>query len=281
MSSLETCIMQQSQRLVALRQRLIQRLCADLADEFRSTVTKWIQTTKLAELFPNIISAIHLRDAAKEVLLSIKTLGIESSILCNDMQVVCYNLPLTLECARHITLTAYVSHTWALFDMLSNIAGRIIGNADIAGNRYPRNNAKLYEGFLKKSNRQIDAFSLDGLIRDVYGEYICASYDIRNTILHDGGFVDTRQLLSMDLAFQAFDIDERMVEKLNNRISKKFFDAVGGDVGFQNVNRFEFEVGDVRHQIVLIDEKLTELLDQLLEWGVNSFESQVRTFMQS
>ena len=281
MSSLEESIKEQAQRLENVQQRLIELLRTGLSDELRSTARRWIETTKLAERLPNITRAIQLRDASKTILLSVETEGVEPSVLCDDVQIVLCGNSLSLECARHIVLTAYVTHTWAHLDILSNVAGRIIGSVKVAENLYPRNNTKLYEGFLKKSNRQVNAFSLDGLIRDGYGEYICASYDIRNAILHDGGLVGTRQLLSMDLATKAFNVDKSMAAKLNGRIHKKFLDAVGGDVDFANVNRFEFDEGDVRRQLVLVDEKLAELIDKLLEWGVNSFESQVRTFVRN
>ena len=180
-----------------------------------------------------------------------------------------------------MSLMSYVTWTWALYDRLSNVTGRLAGNANIALANPGCNDPKLVENFLSTSkSKAIDGFVMAEHFPRMYEWPIVASYQFRNCCVHDGGYIEGIPFFKGRAVDEAFLIDGEAVNKLNEVVEKRIcqktssfcFSVINGECKFAD--------GDIRPQLKAINDEIDVALSSLLQWCVEAFVLQVKVFSE-
>ena len=181
--------------------------------------------------------------------------------------------------ARHLALTSYVSITWSIYDRLANVCGRLSAVVDVTDN--PKNNPKVCEDFLswgKKSDML--AFGTQFFLIQSYAWPLKVSYKIRNWLVHEGYEEGCIPLFKSDWIADKFILHDDS----SNRLEKVcgFNKDSAGKI--ENCCLGEHEECWPSKDLLVILEKYNYEIDMmfagLLEWSVNAFTMQFRTFVK-
>lgn len=181
----------------------------------------WIEKTQYAKQLELTLPLFALRQHSEKGLMDLL-------LLCQSREretvssIVPYcGVSMPMASARELSIDSYLVAYWSVYDRLSNIIGRVVGNASIRRNPLGKLNPKLVETFLAEKNG-IDVLGMRELIFKSYGYEIGFSYLIRNCYFHEGGMISDLPILS-GLSFgDAFMLSDTVAEKLNNEISSRY-----------------------------------------------------------
>jgi hypothetical protein len=150
---------------------------------------RWEKKIRLSLELENTLVLFPARLEAWEVTKSIEWLPISKSENGRDF-LVFSGREMDFEIARHISLVAYLTTCWAIYDRLANVVGRIAGVSEIESHK--KKNPKLCEDFL--GEKGVLGFAGHLPIREAYSWPCKVSYKVRNWLVHEG-YYDTEHNL--------------------------------------------------------------------------------------
>jgi hypothetical protein len=175
--------------------------------------------------------------------------------------------------ARHLALTSYVAVTWAAYDRLANVCGRLAGIADLAEN--PKQNPKACEDFLGK--KDILGFACHVHIREGYTWPLKVTYKVRNWLVHEGYEEGGTPLFSGDRIPDGFRLHEDAAKYLQQCCG---YEADTGKIARSCVSAAD-ECWDTRELLQILSayhQEVDELFAALVKWSVKAFMGQVQAF---
>ena len=172
--------------------------------------------------------------------------------------------------ARLLSIDSYLASTWSIYDRLSNVLGRLMGDAKVVDNTIAAQNPKLVEDPIGQVKGCYQGFGTSELLSKLYGEPISSSYFLRNSFMHDGGMMGNVPILSGSSAAACFELSKENAEKMNGVVAKRL---CGSEFG-----SFKFKGGDFIVQLKACHDDLDKMFVSLLEFVVGSFCAQVSLF---
>lgn len=122
--------------------------------------------------------------------------------------------------ARLFALQTYCSMTWAIYDSLSKVAGKLICVDSQATQR--KKPFKLQEDFLGQQENCLGS-RMHTHLKKSYGWPIGFSYSIRNWLIHDGNYKDGVELFeSRSITATPYRISDEAWEKLEKQCQKEY-----------------------------------------------------------
>lgn len=221
MSDLEKEVLSTITRLKAAENE-IQKTSVNLCNVIdRDNYATWIEKTQYAKQFELTLPLFAVRQFSEKGLMDLLSLCKSRGREMVSAVVPYCGVSMPMSSARVLSIDSYLVAYWSVYDRLSNIIGRVVGNESIRKNPLGKSNPKLVETFLVEKNG-IDVLGTKDLIFKSYGCEVGLSYLIRNCYVHDGGMIDDLPILS-GLSFNdAFMISETVAEKLNDEITKRY-----------------------------------------------------------
>lgn len=172
-----------------------------------------------------------------------------------------------LSVARVLAIDSYLTSTWSVYDRLSNVLGRIIGNEGTRENPLGKSNPKLMEDFIGVK-RSLDCFGLQTVLGKTYRQLIGFSYLMRNGFVHEGGDVDKVHILSGQTFGDAFKLDAATADQLNRAIENRY----------KMPNVTIIQQGDLCLQLQVCHQKLDNMFGSLLEFVIGSLMLEIEAF---
>ena len=228
----------------------------------------WIGKAKLHEYLGETAKLFECRDAAMTCLedlhknmsqLGSKSISATISFGATVMPIFA---------ARLLALDSYLASTWSIYDRLSNILGRLMGNDKIAEESNPAQNPKLVDDLIGQAKGCYQGFGINELLPKLYGELIYSSYFLRNSFMHDGGMMDNVSILSGSIAATCFVLSKENAEKINHIVSQRLGSSSSGF----------FSEGDLIEQLKKCHNDLDKMFVSLMRFIVGSFCMQVSMF---
>lgn len=169
---------------------------------------QWIKRAGLYQTLSGTKGIFPARDAAWSVL---QALASSASVRDYEQNVVAYgSLEMDFSVARYLALTAFVAVTWAVYDRLANVCGRLAGIAELA--EHPKRNPKACEDFL--GTKDTMGFSGHFQIQQAYAWPLKVSYKIRNWLVHEGYEEGSTPLFAGDRIDDGFRLHENAAARL-------------------------------------------------------------------
>lgn len=172
--------------------------------------------------------------------------------------------------ARLLSIDSYLASTWSVYDRLSNVLGRLMGDAKVVDNTVTAQNPKLVEDLIGQAKGCYQGFGTSELLSKLYSEPISSSYFLRNSFMHDGGMMGNVPILSGSSAAACFELSKENAEKMNSAIAKR--------LGVSGSGLFMFKDGDFIDQLKMCHDELDKMFVSLLGFVVGSFCAQVSLF---
>lgn len=180
--------------------------------------------------------------------------------------------------ARHLTLAAYLTSTWSIYDRLSNISGRLVGHESIGNNPLATSNPKLIEHFMRENKERYKqhGFSLACLLPPAYGWPASVSYTIRNWLIHEGLEVDGVALFRGNTLSDAFEFSDPAITRIEERCKANGIQhsqcCLSADPDHPWYDKTILTVLEKCHS------EVDRMFCSLLGWSVDSLARQVETF---
>ena len=181
----------------------------------------WLLKCGLIRSLDKIIPLWDVRDAAYQNLLILKRF-----LDCHSSEPIGNAIPfgganVTASIATTLAIDAYLSACWSLYDCLSNVIGRVVGDENVRNNPQGRLNPKLIETFLAVK-QGIDVLGSRDILLKSFGQRIGFSYLLRNCYVHEGGMIGGSTILQEKTMEDAFVITSDVADKINNEISIRY-----------------------------------------------------------
>lgn len=175
--------------------------------------------------------------------------------------------------ARHLSLTSYVAVTWAAYDRLANVCGRLAGIAELAEN--PKQNPKACEDFLGK--KDILGFASHVHVREAYSWPLKISYKVRNWLVHEGYEEGGTPLFSGDRIPDGFRLHEDAAKYLQKCCD---YGVDSGKIERCCISAADecWDTRDLLQILTAYHQEVDELFAALVKWSVNAFISQIQVF---
>ena len=172
--------------------------------------------------------------------------------------------------ARLLAIDSYLASTWSIYDRLSNVFGRLMGDAKIVEAPSSAQNPKLVEDIIGQVKGCYHGFGTNELLSKLYGDLIYSSYFLRNSFMHDGGMIGNVSILSGSSAAACFELSKENAEKMNRAVSARLCGSGSG--------LFKFTEGDFISQLRACHDDLDKMFIALAGFVVRSFCAQVYLF---
>lgn len=251
----------------------------------RSCYTHWNEVSDLHKALDNSISLLEIRDKAFETMSEITNPvsfppSPQSEEDKSDMvDLVRFGLgPVSFVTARYLSVSSYLSATWALYDRLAVTNGKIIGTSRMM-TLNGKNASKLFDGYFMsgaKLGQYEGGFSLDNVVEEKWRWPVFCSYKIRNMGFHDGFIVGNNPFFKFDDPVNGF----RMSDDAENIIIKEFLGMKQDEEPTAEDRNERFPDSDLRAVLKQTQEQIDQLVGMLLTWGVNAFREQVLAFSE-
>ncbi len=175
--------------------------------------------------------------------------------------------------ARHLSLTSYVAVSWAAYDRLANVCGRLAGIAELAEN--PRQNPKACEDFLGK--KDILGFASHLHVREGYAWPLKISYKVRNWLVHEGYEEGGTPLFSGDRIPDGFRLHEDAAKYLQKCCD---YGVDTGRIEHCCISAADecWDTRDLLQILTAYHQEVDELFSALVKWSVNAFIGQIQVF---
>lgn len=221
----------------------------------------WIQSLN------KIIPLLDVRDVAYQNLLILKR-----SFDCHSSEPIGNAVPfgganITASIATTLAIDTYLSACWSVYDCLSNIIGRVVGDENIRNNPQGRSNPKLVETFLAVK-QGIDVLGSREILSKSYGQRIGFSYLLRNCYVHEGGMIGGSSILQGETIEAAFFITKEVAEIINEEISARY----------KIPNTTIAKEGDIIDQLGECHSRLDQMFVSLLHFMMGTLAVEVEAF---
>jgi len=175
--------------------------------------------------------------------------------------------------ARHLSLTSYVVVTWAVYDRLANVCGRLAGIAELA--EHPKQNPKACEDFLGKKDSLGFASHLH--IREAYAWPLKVTYKVRNWLVHEGYEEGGTPLFCGDRTRDGFRLHEDAAKYLQTCCD---YSVDSGKIGRCCISAADecWDTRDLLRILSVYHQEVDELFAALVKWSVNAFVGQIQVF---
>jgi hypothetical protein len=175
--------------------------------------------------------------------------------------------------ARYLSLTSYVAVTWAVYDRLANVCGRLAGVAELA--EHPKQNPKACEDFLGK--KDILGFGSHVHIREAYAWPLKITYKVRNWLVHEGYEEGGTQLFCGDRIPDGFRLHEDAAKYLQRCCD---YAVEAGKIERCCISAADecWDTRDLLQILTAYHQEVDELFAVLVKWSVNAFVSQIQVF---
>ena len=231
----------------------------------------WIEKASLHFVLDSTGNLFPARDTAWQNVLSI--IVPENIVDASQNRVRLGSLEMEFAVARHLALTSYVAVTWAIYDRLSNVCGRLAAVAKIAQN--PRQNPKACEDFL--GDKDLLGFNTHQHLKDAYGWPLKISYKLRNWILHEGYSEGDIMLFSGDSIADGFLLHPRSIDHLQ-KCCNYSQDAGKIDSSCVKDSDESWMRRDVLEILSQYNSEVDAMFSSLVKWSVASFTGQIAAF---
>ncbi len=246
-----------------LNQLNIQGHALSRSDVFRT----WLEKSRIIGTLKNTLPLFAVRDAAEKSLLHLVSNFISRELSSMDETVLYNGIEVHAMTARILAMDTYLSINWALYDCLSNVIGRIIGNESFRNNPLGKSNPKLVETFLAQK-QGIDVLGIKEFLLDIFSYQIGFSYLMRNCYVHAGGMVNDVPILSGVTFGDAFTITASIAEKLNHEISERY----------KLPNAAIVKEGDAVTQLQECHSRLDQMFVAMLRFMIGTFSVEIEAF---
>ena len=179
--------------------------------------------------------------------------------------------------ARHLAIMGYVCSTWAIYDRVANVCGRLVSNKEIAPD--PWSDPKLWEHLMGDGSKGIGGFSLHQPLFQAYGWPVRVSYKTRNWLVHDGGDVGKRYLFRGDQSSDGYLMHQQAINDLQRWCDYK---CDKGKISRCCLQATE-EPWPTQDLCTILEKYNTEIdvmLTCLVKWSVDSLLGQVKSFSE-
>ena len=230
----------------------------------------WLIKAKLHEALAETVKLFECRASALKCMENLRDNAskIGSKPIFETMVYGTAEIPISA--ARLLSIDSYLAVTWSIYDRLSNILGRLMGDAKVVDNTNAAQNPKLVEDLIGQTKGCYQGFGTSELLSKLYGEPIYSSYFVRNSFLHDGGMIGNVPILSGSIAAACFELSKENAEKINSAVTKRLCGTGSGI--------FKFREGDFIDQLRECHDTLDKMFVSLAEFVVGSFCAQVSLF---
>ena len=230
----------------------------------------WLKKAKLHEalgetvrLFECRTSALKCLEGLRDNVAKLGSKSISETILYGTTE-------MPIFAARLLAIDSYLASTWSIYDRLSNVFGRLMGDAEIVEDPSSAQSPKLVKDLAGQAKGCYQGFGTNELLSKLYGDVIYSSYFLRNSFMHDGGMMDNAQILSGSSAVACFELSKENADKLNRLVANG---SCGSGSGV-----FKFKEGDFISQLKECHDALDKMFLSLAEFVVGSFCAQVGLF---
>ena len=247
----------------------------------RNIYADWERIVKLSQKLDDTIPFLKKRDFAEMALCDFDKIikwNVDKELSGCTTNSGSVEMPVSV--ARDMALADYVMQTWVVYDRIANVAGRIAGSVDISRNENAANNPKLLRYFVKvggcKDRPLVGGFSIDEYLKDSFAWQIIAASRVRNCIIHDGGYINSKPFFAGDLIRDLFVLNDAAAAELNSELEKE-----AQRTGFKLIAReefFNFTNSDIRPQLKLLHDEIARAVAVLIGWACDSFLDLVRHF---
>ena len=248
----------------------------------RSIYDDWERIARFSQKLDDTLPFLEKRDIAEAALRDFDMLiKHDEDKELNECIMRSGRVEMSVAIARDMALSDYVMQTWIIYDRITNVVGRIVGPVEISRNETAANNPKLLRYLVKagggKERPLVGSFSIDEYLKDSYAWQIIAASRIRNTISHDGGYINDKPLFKDNLVREMFNLDVDAVSELNSGLERD----TGKRAELQLLARdgsFSFSSADIRPQLKLLHEEVDCAVALLIGWACDAFVDLVRHF---
>lgn len=230
----------------------------------------WFTKTKLHEDLGETVKLFECRASAMKCLEGLRDNTSKLGSKPMSETILYGTVNVSIFAARLLAIDSYLASTWSIYDRLSNVLGRLMGDAKIVENTSSALSPKLVEDIMGQVKGCYQGFGTNELLSKLYSESIYSSYFLRNSFMHDGGMIDNVPILSGSSAAACFELSKENAEKINNAVAKRFCGSGSG--------LFKFTEGDFISQLKSCHDDLDKMFISLVEFVVGSFCTQVYLF---
>jgi hypothetical protein len=170
-----------------------------------------------AGLHQPLRGTLALLPAREQALAVVQSIAVDKNILDRAQSRVSFcDQSMDFAVARHLALASYLAVTWALYDRLSNVCGRLVGPECVGSNQLPTSNPKLIEHFIRdsKERHKQHGFTLSRILPQAYGWPAALCYKIRNWVVHEGIEAEGVALFRGDTIADAFELSANAMQRL-------------------------------------------------------------------
>lgn len=228
----------------------------------------WLQKVKQHEALAETVKLFECRASALKCMENLRDIASKFGSKPISETIVYGSVEMSIFAARLLSIDSYLAATWSIYDRLSNVLGRLMGDAKVVDNTVAAQNTKLVEDLIGQAKGCYQGFGTSELLSKWYGEPIYSSYFLRNTFMHDGGMMDNVPILSGSSAAACFELSKENAERINQAVAKQ---SCGLGSGL-------FEEGDFIGQLKKCHDDLDKMFIALSRFVVGSFCAQVSLF---
>lgn len=171
--------------------------------------------------------------------------------------------------ARVLAIDSYLATTWSIYDRITNVVGRLMGDESVANNPIAAQNPKIVEQFMYAKKCCFSGFGVSEVLTNLYAETIFFSYLLRNAYMHDGGVLEGSPILAGRSFGEAFLITQDVADLINEAIRKRS--------NMQLVSMCT-TTDDLVIQLRICHEEIDKMFVGLLDFACESFVRQVSYF---
>lgn len=199
--------------------------------------------------------------------------SLKDSTSREDNKVTFGSLRMDYAIARHLSLVCYMTTTWAVYDRLANICGRLASTSEISSN--PKQNPKVCEQFLHEKGAL--GFEANHHIKHAYSWPLKVSYKIRNWVAHEGFEQSGIPLFAGNNVEDGFLIHPKAAELIENTCEHR---NIEGAIAMCCISAAE-EAWPKRDLMAILPSYHSEndiMFQGLVKWSVESFIGQISAF---
>ena len=228
----------------------------------------WLQKVKQHEALAETVKLFECRASALKCMENLRDIASKFGSKPISETIVYGSVEMSIFAARLLSIDSYLAATWSIYDRLSNVLGRLMGDAKVVDNTVAAKNTKLVEDLIGQAKGCYQGFGTNELLLKLYGESIYSSYFLRNSFVHDGGMMGNVPILSGSSAAACFELSKENAERINQAVAKQ---SCGLGSGL-------FEEGDFIGQLKKCHDDLDKMFIALSRFVVGSFCAQVSLF---
>lgn len=228
----------------------------------------WLQKVKQHEALAETVKLFECRASALKCMENLRDIASKFGSKAISETIVYDSVEMSIFAARLLSIDSYLAATWSIYDRLSNVLGRLMGDAKVVDNTVAAKNTKLVEDLIGQAKGCYQGFGTNELLLKLYGGSIYSSYFLRNSFVHDGGMMGNVPILSGSSAAACFELSKENAERINQAVAKQ---SCGLGSGL-------FEEGDFIGQLEKCHDDLDKMFIALSRFVVGSFCAQVSLF---